>query len=84
MPRNLDYRIDLLVPIEDGRAQQELARGFDILLADNSSAWEMSSEGRWMKLRPRKGDRVRQSQVVLMRNARARARRRTSSSRRAR
>jgi polyphosphate kinase len=72
------------VPIEDGRAQQELARGFDILLADNSSAWEMSSEGRWMKLRPRKGDRVKPSQVVLMRNARARARRRTSSSRRPR
>jgi polyphosphate kinase len=84
MPRNLDYRIDLLVPIEDGRAQQELARAFDILLADNSSAWEMSSEGRWMKLRPRKGDRVKPSQVVLMRNARARARRRTSSSRRPR
>jgi polyphosphate kinase len=84
MPRNLDYRIDLLVPIEDGRAQQELSRGFDVLLGDNASAWEMSSEGRWMKLRPRKGDRVRPSQIVLMRNARARARRRTSSSRRTR
>jgi polyphosphate kinase len=79
MPRNLDHRIEVLTPIEDGRAQQELVRAFDVLLADNASAWEMSSEGRWMKLRPKKGDRGRQAQQVFMRSARARARRRAAS-----
>ena len=79
MPRNLDHRIEVLTPIEDGRVQQELARAFDVLLADNASAWEMSSEGRWMKLRPKKGDRGRQAQQVFMRSARARARRRAAS-----
>ena len=79
MPRNLDHRIEVLTPVEDGRAQQELVRAFEVLLADNASAWEMSSEGRWMKLRPKKGDRGRQAQQVFMRSARARARRRASS-----
>jgi polyphosphate kinase len=78
MPRNLDHRIELLAPIEDGRAQQDLLRAFDVLLTDNASAWEMSSEGRWMKLRPKKGDRGKQSQQVFMRSARARAARAAS------
>jgi polyphosphate kinase len=79
MPRNLDHRIEVVTPVEDGRAQQELVRAFDVFLADNASAWEMSSEGRWMKLRPKKGDRGRQAQQVFMRSARARARRRAAS-----
>jgi polyphosphate kinase len=79
MPRNLDHRIEVVAPVEDTRAQQELVRAFDVLLADNASAWELSSEGRWMKLRRKKGDRGRPSQVVFMRNARARARRRGTS-----
>jgi len=79
MPRNLDHRIELVAPVEDGRAQQDLVRAFDVFLSDNASAWEMSSEGRWMKLRPKKGDRGRQAQQVFMRSARARARRRAAS-----
>jgi polyphosphate kinase len=51
MPRNLDHRIELVAPVEDGRAQLDLVRMFDVLLADNASAWELSPEGRWMKLR---------------------------------
>jgi polyphosphate kinase len=79
MPRNLDHRIELVAPVEDARAQHELVRMFDVLLADNASAWELSSEGRWMKLRPKKGDRGRPAQQVFMRSARARARRRAAS-----
>jgi polyphosphate kinase len=81
MPRNLDHRIELVTPVEDARAQNDLVRAFDVLLADNASAWELSSEGRWMKLRPRKGDRGRAAQQVFMRSARARARRRAAASR---
>jgi polyphosphate kinase len=84
MPRNLDHRIELMAPVEESRGQAELSRGFNVLLADNASAWELSSEGRWMKLRPRKGERGRPSQVVLMRSARARARRRSAALRRPR
>jgi polyphosphate kinase len=75
MTRNLDHRIELVAPVEDARAQHELIRAFDVMLADNASAWELSSEGRWLKLRPKKGDRAKRSQQVFMRSARARARR---------
>ncbi|MGZ4417110.1 MAG: polyphosphate kinase 1 [Gaiellaceae bacterium] len=81
MPRNLDHRIELVAPVEDGRAQHDLVRAFDVLLADNASAWELSPEGRWMKLRPKKGDRSRPAQQVFMRSVRARARRRAATPR---
>jgi polyphosphate kinase len=79
MPRNLDHRIELVTPVEDARAQNDLLRAFDVLLADNATAWELSPEGRWMKLRPKKGDRGRGAQQVFMRSARARARRRAAT-----
>jgi polyphosphate kinase len=79
MPRNLDHRIELVAPLEEPRVQQEILRAFDVWLADNASAWELSSEGRWMKLRPKKGDRGKQSQTFFMRSARARAARQASS-----
>jgi polyphosphate kinase len=81
MPRNLDHRIEIVTPVEDTRAQHDMVRAFDVLLADNATAWELSSEGRWMKLRPRKGDRGRAAQLVFMRSARARARRRAANTR---
>ena len=84
MPRNLDHRIELVAPIEDSRAQQEIVRAFDVWLADNASAWELSSEGRWMKLRPKKGDRGKPSQAVFTRSARARAARHAATLRRSR
>jgi polyphosphate kinase len=79
MPRNLDHRIELVAPVEDARAQHDIVRAFDVLLADNATAWELSSDGRWMKLRPRKGDRGRAAQTVFMRSAKARARRRAAN-----
>ena len=81
MPRNLDHRIEIVAPVEDSRAQHDIVRAFDVLLADNATAWELSSEGKWMKLRPRKGDRGRAAQQVFMRSAKARARRRAASAR---
>jgi polyphosphate kinase len=79
MPRNLDHRIELVTPVEDVRAQNDMVRAFDVLLADNATAWELSPDGRWMKLRPKKGDRGRAAQLVFMRSARARGRRRAAS-----
>ena len=79
MPRNLDHRIELVAPVEDARAQSDIVRAFDVMLADNATAWELSPEGRWLRLRPRKGDRGRGAQLVFMRSARARARRRASN-----
>ena len=79
MPRNLDNRVEVVVPVEDARAQQEIGRVFDALLADNSDAWDLDGDGTWRRTRPRKGARSRTAQTVLMRNALARARRRLAN-----
>jgi polyphosphate kinase len=79
MPRNLDNRVEVVVPIEDARAQQEISRVFDVLLADNAEAWDLDGDGRWRRARPGKGERSRPTQTVLMRNALARARRRLAN-----
>jgi len=79
MPRNLDNRVEVVVPVEDARAQQDITRVFDVLLADNSEAWDLDADGGWRRARPRKGVRARTAQVVLMRNALTRARRRLAS-----
>jgi polyphosphate kinase len=78
MPRNLDGRIEIVVPVEDGRAQQEIDRAFEALLADNVSSWDLGPDGSWQRARPKKGSRSKGSQAALMRSTRARARRRAS------
>jgi polyphosphate kinase len=78
MPRNLDGRIEIVAPVEDGRAQQEIDRAFEAVLADNATAWELGPDGAWRRVRPKKGARSRATQAALMRSTRARARRRAS------
>jgi polyphosphate kinase len=76
MPRNLDHRLEIVVPVEDSYAQQRLSSVFDALLADNSQAWELRADGTWERLRPAKDERPKPAHAALMRSARARFRRR--------
>jgi polyphosphate kinase len=77
MPRNLDHRVEIVTPVDDARAQQELTRVFDVLQADNAQAWELHGDGSWERLTPAKGGRPKPAQTTLMRNAATRARRRS-------
>jgi polyphosphate kinase len=72
MPRNLDHRVEVVAPIEDIGAQSELAATIDSLLADTASSWELDAAGVWHRIRPKKEDRPRSAQAVLMRRARRR------------
>jgi polyphosphate kinase len=74
MPRNLDHRIEVVVPVEDAHARNELESIFKALLADNSQAWELQPTGVWERIRPGKSQRRRTAQTVFMRR-RDRARR---------
>jgi polyphosphate kinase len=84
MPRNLDHRIEIVAPIENPRAQAELNAIIDQLLADNSTAWELRSDGSWVRLKPHKGERAVATQAALMRRAQIRARRQAEYRSRAR
>jgi polyphosphate kinase len=82
MPRNLDHRIEIVVPVQDPKLQQDLRAVLDVVLGDNASAWVLGSDGAWERLRPPKGNRVRATQPDLMRRA-LRGRRRNGARRRA-
>jgi polyphosphate kinase len=74
MSRNLDHRIEVVVPIEDSQVRTELESIFKALLADNANAWELNPDGSWDRTKPKKGERRRSAQAVFMRR-RDRARR---------
>jgi polyphosphate kinase len=75
LPRNLDHRIEVVAPIEARPLQAELDAVFEALLADNAQAWELRSDGSWLRIRPPKGKRRRSAQAKLTSRARSRARR---------
>jgi polyphosphate kinase len=74
MPRNLDHRIEILVPVEDARSQQLLTRTFDSIMQDTRQSWVLRSDGTWQRVRTKKGERGQSLHGSLMRRARARAR----------
>jgi len=81
MPRNLDHRLEILVPVESAFLQQHLSGVFDVLLADNAQAWDLREDGTWRRARPAKDEAPSGTHDVHMRKAvrRARAAARTVS-----
>jgi polyphosphate kinase len=47
MPRNLDHRVELLVPIERPELQAELDDTLDRCLADDIFGWTLQRDGNW-------------------------------------
>jgi polyphosphate kinase len=75
LPRNLDHRIEVVTPVEARPLQARLDAIFDALLADDSQAWELRSDGSWLRVRPPDEKERRTAQGDLMRKARSSARR---------
>jgi polyphosphate kinase len=69
MPRNLDRRIEVLVPIEDSRLRQQIDRILDALQADTRCSWELDPAGTWRRTEPARGARPVSAQDVLMAQA---------------
>ncbi len=49
MPRNLDTRVELLVPVEDPELQHELEDTLERCFADDTNAWTLDAEGEWKR-----------------------------------
>jgi polyphosphate kinase len=49
MPRNLNTRVELLVPVEDPELQLELEDTLERCFADDTNAWTLDSEGAWTR-----------------------------------
>ncbi len=51
MQRNLESRVEVLVPVEGQILRRELRRIFDVQFADRRSAWELQADGSSVQLR---------------------------------
>jgi polyphosphate kinase len=50
MPRNLDRRVEAVVPVTDTKLCDRLSQMFEILLDDDVLAWELCPDGRWQRV----------------------------------
>ncbi|MGH8887612.1 MAG: RNA degradosome polyphosphate kinase [Egibacteraceae bacterium] len=50
MPRNLDRRVEVAVPVADPELQGRLQEVLDVNLADDTLAWELEADGSWAKV----------------------------------
>jgi polyphosphate kinase len=50
MPRNLDRRVEALVPVEDPALRDQLDEIIDVNLADDTLAWALAADSTWHHL----------------------------------
>lgn len=50
MQRNLRGRVETLVPVTDPRLQERIEEILDVLRADDTLAWELTTDGTWRKV----------------------------------
>ena len=70
MPRNLYNRVELVIPILDGRIRAEMMDILDRSLADDMNAWDLDSDGGWHR-RDRANGRSVQRELIERYAARA-------------
>ncbi|HEX5015778.1 MAG TPA: polyphosphate kinase 1 [Candidatus Limnocylindrales bacterium] len=49
MDRNLDRRVEAVVPVEDNEARARLEEFIDLLLSDDRRSWQLLSNGSWRR-----------------------------------
>ena len=69
MPRNLDRRVEALVPVRAANLRRRLAELLEVELADDTQVWELDSAGDWHRLPTIRGIDAHR---VLMERAEAR------------
>ena len=64
MKRNLESRVEVVVPVEDPLLRRDLRAVLDAQLAPNSDAWEMQSDGSYVQ--PENGRDAKSCQQMLI------------------
>lgn len=68
MQRNLDRRVEAVVPIDDPNIFQELKQFLDLMLTDNRQAWELQPDGHYIQRRPEeKEDEISTHETLMTR-----------------
>ena len=66
MERNLDRRVETGFPITGKKMQQRIRKEMDLYLSDNSSAWQLQSDGSYLRLQPSGHHQPRNVQTQLL------------------
>ena len=67
MGRNLFRRVEVAFPVLDPALRKRVVdEGLKAYLADNREAWELDAEGRWSKVKARRGTKRRSAQRELL------------------
>ncbi|MEN8176464.1 MAG: polyphosphate kinase 1, partial [Pseudomonadota bacterium] len=74
MKRNLESRVEVVVPVEKPELRAELKAILDIQLEDRCNAWDMQSDGTYVPRRPEDGECEIGSQQQLIERAEERRR----------
>ncbi|MDZ4768107.1 MAG: polyphosphate kinase 1 [Chloroflexota bacterium] len=69
MRRNLYNRVEVVFPVLDERLQRAVMRILTTQLADNQDAWELGTNGEYVRLAPAPGAAPIRSQDEFMRNS---------------
>ena len=72
--RNLNERVETLVPVLDHALRERLERVLETALADNRRSWDLQPDGRWLPRSPAPGEEEIDYQAVMMRDALERTR----------
>ncbi|MEH3053690.1 MAG: hypothetical protein PGN13_06705 [Patulibacter minatonensis] len=68
MPRNLDNRVELVVPLVEEAARGEVFDVLDRSLADEEGAWRLSEDGSWTPVMPDGAGRSVQRELLAGRS----------------
>ncbi|MBM3678984.1 MAG: polyphosphate kinase 1 [Actinobacteria bacterium] len=75
MPRNLDRRIEVLVPLDSAQTRDEVTAILDSVFADDVGAWELGPDDRWTRCTPSSGAAGLSHQLAMQLRAQGSARR---------
>lgn len=67
MRRNLDFRVEILAPVEDPKLREDLRLFLNAQLADRRSAWLMNADGVYRQRQPRsEEERIGAQQALII------------------
>ncbi len=72
MRRNLDDRVEVVLPVRDAKAEKRLLRTLRYALDDNVQAWDLQPDGRYLLRHPAGDEPVQAFHETLMQRARRR------------
>lgn len=73
MPRNLDSRVEVMVPVEDPDLRFRIDEIFEVLLADDNLSWELGPDAEWRRVGRAQGLSAH-TELQVLAEARAQAR----------